>query len=67
LPGFWDAYDALDKNMQKRARKAFALWAENPFHPSLHFKCINSKDDVWSVRVSLDVRALGVMDGDTVT
>ncbi len=67
LPGFWDAYDALDKSMQKRARKAFELWAENPFHPSLHFKCINSKDDVWSVRISLDIRALGVMDGDTVT
>jgi len=67
LPSFWEAYEALDKSTKKRARKAFELWAENPFHPSLHFKCVNAKEDVWSVRISLDMRVLGVLDGDTVT
>ena len=35
--------------------------------PSLHFKCINDKENVWSVRLSLDYRAIGVLDGDTIT
>lgn len=41
LASFWKAYAALDETVKRRARKAFLLWAENPFHPSLHFKCIN--------------------------
>jgi hypothetical protein len=32
----------------QRARKAYGLWAENPFHPSLHFKCVNSEENIWS-------------------
>jgi mRNA-degrading endonuclease RelE of RelBE toxin-antitoxin system len=57
----------LDETVRNRAKKAFELWIENPFHPSLHFKCINSEEEIWSVRITLDYRALGVPDGDTVT
>jgi len=53
--------------MQAQARKAFGLWNENPFHPSLHFKCINVEENIWAVRISRGYRALGVMDGNTVT
>lgn len=67
LPSFWSAYGSLEEELRRRARKAYQLWAENPFHPSLHFKCINSDEGIWSVRVSLDYRALGVWEGDTVT
>jgi len=35
--------------------------------PSLRFKCINREENVWSVRVSRGCRAVGVLDGDTVT
>jgi hypothetical protein len=67
LASFWKAYDALDDSLQRHARKAFLLWIENPFHPSLHFKCVNASEDIWSVRISLGCRALGVLAGDTVT
>lgn len=67
LPSFWNAYDSLDKQIKRRAKRAYLLWADNPFHPSLHFKCINSQENIWSARVSLSVRAVGIMDGDTVT
>lgn len=67
LPSFWELYEQLDESIRKRARKAFVLWSENPFHPSLHFKCINASENIWSVRISLKYRALGIMDGDTVT
>ena len=67
LPSFWDAYRSLDEDLKDRARKAFRLWAENPFHPSLRFKCVNREENVWSVRVSQGYRALGTLEGDTVT
>jgi Txe/YoeB family toxin of Txe-Axe toxin-antitoxin module len=67
LPSFWDSYRILDETLRRSARKASRLWAANPFHPSLHFECINREEDVWSVRVTLSHRAVGVLDGDTVT
>lgn len=67
LPSFWDAYDSLDPSIRRRARKAYALWSENPFHPSLRFKCINTQENVWSVRITRGVRAVGVLDENTVT
>ena len=68
LPSFWEAYQSLDPDVRQGARKAFRLVAENLFHPSLHFKCINSANDVWpnGVRVTLAYLAIGAMEGDTV-
>ncbi|PSB35097.1 ParE family toxin-like protein [Chlorogloea sp. CCALA 695] len=67
LPSFWVEYRQLSNSVRKGARKAYQLWAENPFHPSLHFKCINSEEGIWSVRVTLSYRAIGILEGDTVT
>ncbi|HEY9655951.1 MAG TPA: hypothetical protein V6C50_10705 [Crinalium sp.] len=67
LPSFWINYRQLHSSVRKAAQKAYRLWEENPFHPSLHFKCINSEEGIWSVRVSRSYRALGVLEGDTVT
>ena len=67
LPSFWEAYAHLDENIKSRARKAYRLWRENPFHPSLHFKCINREENIWSARITLAYRAIGFMEGDIVT
>ena len=67
LPSFWEAYTLLPDSGKKGARKAFSLWRENPFHPSLHFKCVNQEEKIWSVRITLGYRALGILEGDTVT
>ena len=67
LPSFWEKYRAMSPVVRAGARKAYRLWAENPFHPSLHFKCIDSDEDIWSVRVTKSHRAVGVMSEDTVT
>ncbi|MFB2894190.1 hypothetical protein ACE1CI_14865 [Aerosakkonemataceae cyanobacterium BLCC-F50] len=67
LPAFWTAYASLDNEIQQRAKKAYRLWSENPFHPSLHFKCINKEENIWSVRITRNYRAVGILDNDTVT
>jgi len=63
LPSFWEAYQRLDKDIQRRASKAFSLWQENPFHPSLHFKCINAPENIWSVRIHPGIPRPGCFRG----
>ena len=67
LPSFWTAYRSLDEDIKRSARKAYRLWAENPFHPSLHLKCINQEENIWAVRITRGYRAVGVLEGDTAT
>ena len=67
LPSFWEIYRGLDPDVRKRARKAYRLWVENPFHPSLRFKCINSEENIWFVLITPGYRVIGVMEGNTVT
>jgi len=67
LPSFWTAYRALDRTLRRRIKKAYHLWAANPYHPSLRFKSINNEEHIWSVRSTRGYRALAVWEGDTVT
>jgi len=47
-------------------RKRIAC-GEDPFHPSLRFKCVNNRENIWSVGRALGYRAIGIMDDDTAT
>jgi len=67
LPSFWSAYERLDENTKRGARKAYRLFDENPYHPSLRFECINREENLWSVRITRGYRAVGIFEGDTVT
>ena len=51
---------------QMRIKDAYRLWKENPGHPSLRFKKVHSRLPIYSVRVDLDWRAVGILQGDTV-
>lgn len=66
LPSFWDHYRSLTEKNRRSARKAYRLWKDNPFYPSLRFKCINSEEDIWSVRINRNYRAIGILDDDTI-
>lgn len=66
-PSFWRAYASLSPQARQAARRAYRLFAENPNHPSLRFKKLGGYDDVWSVRVNEQYRAVGERHGDTVT
>ena len=67
LPSFWSAYTHLAEETKRSARKAYQLWRENPFHPSLHFKCINREENLWAVRITRACRAVGIFEDDAVT
>ncbi len=60
---FWHCYAGLPPRVKQLARRAYRLWAQDPHHRSLHFKKIGR---VWSVRVGLEYRAVGLLKDDTV-
>ncbi len=63
---FWKCYAALPAEVKTQAREAYALFARDPYHPGLRFKRIHSTRPIFSVRVSLQYRALGVAEGDEI-
>jgi len=66
VKSYWKSYKGLPKKIQKDADRKFDLWKKNPFHPSLNFKCVNTEYNIWSVRVTMDYRALAVRNEKSV-
>lgn len=62
---FRDAFERLPLAVQKQAREAYRLFKENPYYPSLHFECIDRQASIYSVRIGLHYRAVGIREGNT--
>lgn len=62
---FWECFSALPHQVQQAARRKYALWRENPSHPSLHFKAL--QEPLWSIRISIAYRALGLREANHIT
>ena len=52
--------------MQRRARKAYQLFEVDADHPSLEFKNVHASEPVYSARVTLSYRAVGIRDKDEI-
>ncbi|HKH50042.1 MAG TPA: hypothetical protein VKM72_35770 [Thermoanaerobaculia bacterium] len=63
---FLDCFRKLPEGIKRTARKNYRLWKENPSHPSLDFKRVHTRRPVYSVRVGIGWRALGIREGDTI-
>lgn len=63
---FRKAFQRLPPHIQRQARQAYKRFKQNPYYPSLHFKQVHSTKPIYSVRISLNYRALGVLEGDEI-
>ena len=63
---FREAFTELPADVRKQARQAYRLFIENPHHPSLRFKTIHPTRPIYSVRIGLDYRAVGIRDEDDI-
>lgn len=64
---FLALFAKLPGEVQAQARKNYRLWKQSPAHPSLHFKKVHSREPIYSIRVGRHWRALGLLDGDTIS
>lgn len=62
---FRKAFGALPEHVQQRARAAYALFLQDPQHPSLRLKQVHTTRPIFSVRVGLGYRALAVREDAT--
>ncbi|HHB90546.1 MAG TPA: hypothetical protein ENK60_04490 [Anaerolineae bacterium] len=63
---FWKLYQSLPAEIRAAADRAYVLWMQNPYHPSLHFKRVDPVEPIYSIRITRSYRALGVMRGDVI-
>jgi len=63
---FREAFASLPEEVRQHARRAYKLFRSDPRHSSLRFKKVNDESNIYSVRIGLSYRALGVMEGSTV-
>ena len=63
---FWKCYRALPEDIRQQAKEAYALFQRDPWYPSLRFKRVHSSLPVYSVRVSKDYRAVGILNEERI-
>jgi hypothetical protein len=63
---FWSCYAELPKVIRKQARGAYQLFLRDSHYPSLHFKRVHSTRSIYSVRITRDYRALGILHKDEI-
>ena len=64
---FLACFAKLPGEVKDLARKSHRLWKRNPAHPSLRFKRIHAREPLYAVRIGLGWRAVGLLEGDTLT
>jgi hypothetical protein len=58
--------EQLPIEAQEQAARAYSLWRSEPFHPSLQFKRVSSSQPIYSVRIGISHRALGLRSTDQI-
>ncbi len=64
---FRTSFSSLPAHVRKQARQAYRLFREDPAHPGLHFKQVHPDPPTYSARVGIGYRALGAVEGNTIT
>jgi hypothetical protein len=64
---FRQLFTSLPRQVQHQARQTYRLFRQNTAHPGLHFKRVYNDPPMYSARVGISYRAVGVLDGDTIT
>lgn len=54
----------LPASVQEKASKAYVLWQADPYYPSLQFKRVSQRQPIYSARVSLNYRVLGLLESN---
>ena len=56
----------LPQKVKEKARKNYRLWRQNRNHLSLQFKRVQSTEPIYSIRVGIGWRALGLREEEAI-
>ena len=63
---FVDCFERLPDHVKRSAQRCYLQWQANPKHPGLHFKQVGKNHRVYSVRIGIGWRAMGVVQNDSI-
>ncbi|HIE02443.1 MAG TPA: hypothetical protein EYP59_19525 [Thiotrichaceae bacterium] len=52
----------LPESIQRQARKAYKQFQKDPYHSSLYFKSVHTTKPIYSARITIDYRAVGIQN-----
>jgi len=58
--------DHLPQKVRRQVKEAYSRFKKDPYYPALHFKRVHSARPIYSVRISIDYRALGILQDDEI-
>lgn len=61
---FNDLYTALPVDVRRQAIAAYRIFKRHPYHNSLSFKRVSQRRPLYSVRIGISYRALGLREED---
>ncbi len=64
---FRKAFASLPKDIQQQAKDAYKEFKRDPFYPSLRFKRVHSTKPIYSVRINVEYRVVGVQSENEMT
>ena len=59
-PQFWKCFRQLPDTVKVQAFNAYRKWRRNSYERGLHFKQVGQASPIYSVRIGLDWRAMGI-------
>jgi len=65
-PQLLGLYRALPESVRQQARQAYARFRQEPHHPSLRFRRVHPTRPIFSARVGLNHRAVGIREGNDI-
>jgi plasmid maintenance system killer protein len=63
---FRQDFALLPAAVKRQAREAYCQFIANPNHPSLKFKKLPPHEDIWSIRINNNYRAIGRYRNDVI-
>lgn len=61
---FRDLLRALPDDVKRQAYSAYRIFKRDPHHPSLQFKRVSQRKPLYSVRIGISYRALGLREAE---
>jgi hypothetical protein len=63
---FRELLSQLPIEAQEQAGRAYAIWRIDPYHNSLQFKRVSQRQPIYSARIGIGYRALGLRENDQI-
>lgn len=63
---FRELLDQLPIEVQGQAGRVYTLWRVDPYHNSLQFKRVSQRQPIYSARIGIGYRTLGLRENDQI-